>query len=252
MTETTSIPTITIIDDARDFQVQLTHQIKSWQPRSNILTAKDVASGLKCIGEKRPDLLLLDLRLGGDDGIEILKAFPKERRIFPILVVTGDARAESFNRAFQHGADDYISKPIDELILRSKIESLLQRRYFSPLKFFGTERGFAPIEMGFKIVLHYLSEEKIEFLSPVMFAKGASLKVSVGDHELHVKVRRASLSTNDDRGFFISAGIEEGESQAATRRLILKILSAAKGPSFSRLMVNFSEVTDESNKEHSR
>ena len=115
---------ILIVEDVemnRDLLVQLL------EDDYNLLTATDGAEGLKLAEAEKPDLILMDLSLPQVDGWEAtrrLKANLALRHI-PIIALTAHAMAGDEDKARASGCDDYISKPIDEDILFSKIAQFL-------------------------------------------------------------------------------------------------------------------------------
>lgn len=94
-----------------------------------VLTAADGTSGIARAIEQRPDLILMDLSIPGVDGWEAtrrLKAHPVTA-CTPIVVLTAHAMKGDEQRAREHGADDYLTKPIDETLLFQSIERFLPR-----------------------------------------------------------------------------------------------------------------------------
>ena len=95
-----------------------------------VLHAPDGPRGLALAAAERPDLILLDLRLGefSIDGWEVnrrLKADEATRSI-PTVALTAHAhRAEHHDRALAEGFVDHISKPFDYDLLMGRIASLL-------------------------------------------------------------------------------------------------------------------------------
>jgi len=101
--------------------------------------AGDGSTALNRIQRDRPDLVLLDVMMPSLDGWEVLErlaAMDLPRRVKVVLVTakTGDA---TFSRAFELGADDYLSKPfeldnlldlVEEVLRRTEGESLARRR----------------------------------------------------------------------------------------------------------------------------
>ena len=79
------------------------------------------------IEESRPDLVLLDLMLPGEDGIELMQ------RIFtlvdvPVIFISGYGRDEVIARAFEMGASDYVVKPFSPTELIARIKAALSKR----------------------------------------------------------------------------------------------------------------------------
>ena len=87
-------------------------------------TADDLA-GL--IHAQRPELVLLDLRLPGRDGMALLEEIP-ELSDLPVIFISGYGRDETVTRAFDLGAADYIVKPFSPSELVARVEAALHRR----------------------------------------------------------------------------------------------------------------------------
>lgn len=81
---------------------------------------------LQHLSQSEFDLALLDLRLPDISGLEVLNGLQQRSRIMarplPVMVVTGSAEPGHMQRAFDHGAFDYVLKPyrIQELLIRAK------------------------------------------------------------------------------------------------------------------------------------
>lgn len=106
-----SKPQILVIDDEKDvcniFEKSLT------QEGYTVFTALDGASGLKIIKEKKPDIVLLDLKMPRMDGIEVLRNIKKIDKNIVVIIITGYGTMDSARMAMRLGAFDYITKPID-------------------------------------------------------------------------------------------------------------------------------------------
>ncbi len=81
---------------------------------------------LAALGERTPDLVLLDIMLPELDGLEVLKAVRKISNI-PVVMLT--ARGETFDKVLglELGADDYLVKPFDGKELLARIKAVLRR-----------------------------------------------------------------------------------------------------------------------------
>ncbi|MBV8085229.1 MAG: response regulator transcription factor [Chloroflexi bacterium] len=91
----------------------------------------DVAhGGLEALAhalERQPELVLLDLRLPGLDGLEVCRRL-REGGEEAILVLTASDQTESCVSALNAGADDYVTKPFDGDELLARMRALLRRR----------------------------------------------------------------------------------------------------------------------------
>jgi two-component system phosphate regulon response regulator PhoB/two-component system alkaline phosphatase synthesis response regulator PhoP len=90
----------------------------------------NAADFFRFIGTKRPDLIILDLMLPDDDGIEITKRLKKENEFSDIPIIILSAKDEESDKivGLELGAEDYITKPFSprELVVRAK--KILSRR----------------------------------------------------------------------------------------------------------------------------
>jgi putative two-component system response regulator len=83
------------------------------------------------VRDGKAELLLLDLHMPQVDGFEVLKTLrelPKARHI-PILALTADDQPSTKARALEHGASDFLNKPLDVLETRLRVKNLLLSRY---------------------------------------------------------------------------------------------------------------------------
>lgn len=120
------VPSILIVDDEPDnFDV-----IEALLNQQNY-QLHYVASGHDAIAYLEsfdPDLILLDVMMPGIDGINVcrqIKALPKWN-IVPIIMITSLSSKSDLARCLSAGANDFISKPINGLELRARVESMLR------------------------------------------------------------------------------------------------------------------------------
>ncbi len=91
-----------------------------------VLTASDGAQALAIAVAQQPDIVLLDVMMPGMDGFETsrrLKHDPETRHIPVVLVTALDDRADRI-AGLEAGADEFLTKPIDDLLLFARIKSL--------------------------------------------------------------------------------------------------------------------------------
>lgn len=95
-----------------------------------VVLAGDGQEALDVCASAMPDLILLDVRMPNVDGLTACRTLRKDTigpRI-PIIMLTALFDAGSVDRAFEAGADDYVTKPVHWAILRQRIRVLLERR----------------------------------------------------------------------------------------------------------------------------
>ncbi len=78
-----------------------------------VTTATDGQEALRQIKEERPHLVLLDVRMPGMDGLEVLRQIREIDREVGVIMVTAVHEEEIGRRALKMGAFDFITKPID-------------------------------------------------------------------------------------------------------------------------------------------
>lgn len=91
-----------------------------------VVEAHDRNSALKAVKESAPDLVTLDLQLGGDEGLEVAREIRNISSV-PIIMVT--ARGDVVDRVvgLEIGADDYVTKPFHVREVLARVRSVLRR-----------------------------------------------------------------------------------------------------------------------------
>ena len=115
---------ILVVDDV-DVNVRLL-EAKLTIEYYDVLSCNDGATALAIAAEHQPDLILLDVMMPGMDGFETcrrLKAQAETRHIPVVLVTALDGRQDRI-RGLEAGADDFLTKPIDDVILFARVKSL--------------------------------------------------------------------------------------------------------------------------------
>jgi PAS domain S-box-containing protein len=80
-----------------------------------VLEAAESASAMGLFLHGAPDLVLLDLGIGGEDGMSLLRSMKKVRPAIPVVIVSGRTHISDAIEAFKAGAWDYVTKPIASL-----------------------------------------------------------------------------------------------------------------------------------------
>ncbi len=98
---------------------------------NRVTVAEDGARGLAILEKKAFDLVILDLKMPGLSGMEVLKQIKEEDSEIVVVVITGYATVESAVEAMKSGAYDYIPKPFTPESLRMIVRRALEKRRLS-------------------------------------------------------------------------------------------------------------------------
>ena len=115
-----------IVDDDRAFRLSTAELLR--QEGHEVTCVPDGQSAVEALKGARFDLMLLDLRMPGVDGLSVIEALRQWGEGIPILMISGFGTVESAVDALHLGADDFLTKPLDPDVLSSKVASLLERR----------------------------------------------------------------------------------------------------------------------------
>lgn len=124
---------ILIVDD-EPFNLDLLEISLEDLENTEIIRAMDGFKVLKTVTEVQIDLIILDISMPQLDGIEVLKQLKIDNkyRYIPVIVVT--AKTEDRYKALEHGAEDFLSKPIDIVELRFRVNNLLKLKKYNDLQ----------------------------------------------------------------------------------------------------------------------
>ena len=96
------------------------------QTPSEVYSAPDIERARIILKEKHIDLILSDLKLPDGTGIELIEEVRSRGSKTPFLILTGEPSIESAIEAIRKGANDYLLKPVDLILLKKKMEVLLE------------------------------------------------------------------------------------------------------------------------------
>ena len=107
---------VLLVDDEKDFVNSLSERIQMRELDSKI--AYDGEQALELVTDEIPDVVVLDLRMPGIDGLEVLERLKKKYPKVQVIILTGHGSDEDERIAKRLGAYDYLQKPvsIDKLI----------------------------------------------------------------------------------------------------------------------------------------
>jgi len=119
---------IMIVDDVATNRIVL--KVKLASAAYETVQAANGTDALRIARQARPDLILLDVQLPDIDGIEVckrLKADPATRAI-PVVMITAFRDPDARLRGLRAGAEEFLTKPLDEHLLLARLRSLLRAR----------------------------------------------------------------------------------------------------------------------------
>lgn len=119
-------PVVLIVDDTASGREILREVLATEGYR--IITAGEGAEALARIEEEPPDCILCDLVMPGMDGYELCQQVKghERTRLIPFIVVTGLGDLEDKINAIDAGADDFVTKPFNELEIMARVRSLIR------------------------------------------------------------------------------------------------------------------------------
>lgn len=124
---------VLVIDDSQDI-----HNLVEVRLRADgitVLHALEAAAGLAILRTERVDLVLLDLDLAAENGIDVCHRILADDEIpmVPIIFLTGTVDVATKVKAFDAGAVDYVTKPFDAVELRARVRAALRTKRYHDL-----------------------------------------------------------------------------------------------------------------------
>ncbi|MCF8129787.1 MAG: response regulator, partial [Deltaproteobacteria bacterium] len=117
---------IMLVDDDADF-VWLTSRMLEGADYQ-VLEARNGEEGLRCFHKETPDLVLMDYRLPGEDGLKTSLRMMKCRPGIPIVIISGFAEIRTAVSALKAGVYDYVTKPLNPDDFLFTIRRVLEKR----------------------------------------------------------------------------------------------------------------------------
>lgn len=169
-----------VIDDSDQIRWFLKHVFTK---EYEVLEARNGQDGIDVALEEQPDLILCDVMMPVKDGYQTcreIKSNPQLAQV-PVVMLTAKVESEDVITGIEAGADDYITKPFDVEILRSKINSLMKKR--EDMQHYYTNN--LPVDGG---------EEKAIPTNPFMDAVVKTIEKHLEDSTFEAKVLADSLN----------------------------------------------------------
>lgn len=125
--DTTAV--ILAVDDRPDNLYVIQQLIEDQLPNARVLVTTDPKEGLAIAHEHLPDVILLDLKMPGMSGIHMCKRLKADEKTFyiPVILITAtDTTTKLRVEGLEAGAEDFITKPIDNIELAARIKAMLR------------------------------------------------------------------------------------------------------------------------------
>lgn len=117
---------VLLVDDEEDFRVTLAKRLQKRE--LEVVAVESGSKGLEAVQQGPFDVAVVDVKMPGMDGLEMLRCLKERTPLIEVIMLTGHASVESGIEGMRLGAFDYLMKPcnIDDLVL--KIEDAYQRK----------------------------------------------------------------------------------------------------------------------------
>ena len=120
-------PRLLLVDD-QPANIRLLHAI--FAEDHDLFMATTGRDALRVCSEQRPDLVLLDLRMPGMNGLEVCRAIKADPALqeIPVIFVTGFSDPSAETEGLEAGAVDFIAKPVNPAVVRARVRTHLTLR----------------------------------------------------------------------------------------------------------------------------
>lgn len=116
---------VLVVDDDEQLRTRLQRYLLSNGFR--VSTADNAASARNSLRILQPDLIVLDVTMPGENGLQLTEALREDRNDTPILLLTARGDPEDRIAGLEAGADDYLGKPFEPKELLLRIRAMLRR-----------------------------------------------------------------------------------------------------------------------------
>lgn len=116
---------VLVVEDERDIAALLHLHLRD--ANCDVTLARDGHEGMSLAFDGRWDLVILDLRLPGPDGLSICRALRREQTYVPVLMLTAKSTELDRVLGLELGADDYVTKPFSVSELMARVKAIFRR-----------------------------------------------------------------------------------------------------------------------------
>ena len=119
-----AIQKVLVVDDSKTELMYLTDLLQ--KNGMSVRTAENAEDALKRLAEDKPDLILMDVVMPGQNGFQLTRAISRDPRFTDVPIIMCTSKNQETDRVWgmRQGARDYITKPVDHAELMGKIKAL--------------------------------------------------------------------------------------------------------------------------------
>jgi twitching motility two-component system response regulator PilH len=119
-----TIHNVLVVDDSKTELMYITDILK--KNGMSVRTAEGADEALKRLAEQKPDLILMDVVMPGQNGFQLTRAISRSPDYVGIPIIMCTSKNQETDRVWgmRQGARDYITKPVDQAELMAKIRAL--------------------------------------------------------------------------------------------------------------------------------
>ena len=157
---------ILVVDDNASNRDLLSRRLQ--RQGHTVLQAEDGTIALAMVEKEALDLVLLDLMMPGISGYDVLallKSDPRFREI-PVIMISALTELDSIVRCIEAGADDYLAKPFDPVLLRARVGSSLEKKHLRDREREMVEALRIEKERSEQLLLNILPKEIVARIEP--------------------------------------------------------------------------------------
>lgn len=129
-----------------------------------VLSARNGQEALELVESQLPDMILLDIMMPIMDGFEVLARLKAEKhwRDIPVVVISALTDMDNVVKGIELGAEDYLPKPFDPILLHARIKSGLEKKRFRDLERLYLKALERELEIGREIQAGFLPDEILQ------------------------------------------------------------------------------------------
>jgi DNA-binding response OmpR family regulator len=123
-----SLPLVLVVDDNEMNRDMLARRLQ--RQNCEVVTAENGQLALELVGMRSFDLILLDVMMPGMSGYDVLERLKSDPHLkhIPVIMISAVDDIDSVVRCIEMGAEDYLFKPFNPVLLKARVSAVLSRR----------------------------------------------------------------------------------------------------------------------------